>query len=112
MPELLMNWVLSAIGLFVVAKLVRGFEVDGCGSALLAAIVVGFVNGTLGALLKLVSLPLTILTLGLFIFVVNALMLKLAAALVPGFRIKGFVPAFWGAIVLSLVNLAIRYLFR
>jgi putative membrane protein len=112
MQPLLVNWVLSALALFVVAKIVNGFEMDGCGSALLAAIVVGFVNGTLGAILKLVTLPLTILTLGLFGFVVNAIVLKLAAALVPGFRIRGFAPALWGAVVLSLVNLVILYFLR
>ena len=111
MGLLLVNWVLSALCLVVVAKIVSGFELDGCGSALLAAIVVGFVNSTLGAFLRLVTLPLTLLTLGWFIFIVNALMLKLAAALVPGFRIKGLAPAFWGAIVLSLLNFLMRHLF-
>ena len=112
MPHLLVNWVASALSLFVVAKIVRGFEMDGCGSALLAAIVVGFVNGTLGALLALVSLPLTLLTMGLFVFVINAVVLKLAAALVPGFRIRGFAPALWGAVILSLVSFLIRHFLR
>jgi putative membrane protein len=69
------------------------------------------VNGTLGFFLKVVTFPLTILTLGLFWLVINALMLKLAAALVPGFRINGFLPAFFGAIVLTLVNMLLRGLF-
>ena len=77
---------------------------------MIASIVIGFVNGTLGFLLKIVTFPLTIVTLGLFWLVINALMLKLAAALVPGFRINGFWPAFFGAIVLTLVNLVFRRL--
>src|ERR1700730_14935684 len=76
--------------------------------ALIAAVVIGLVNGTIGFFLKVVTFPLTILTLGLFWLVINALMLEVAAALVPGFRIDGFLPAFFGAIVLSLVNMALR----
>ena len=71
-------------------------------------IVIGFVNGTLGFVLKIITFPLSILTLGIFWLVINALMLKIAAALVPGFRIEGFLPAFFGAIVLSLVNMVLK----
>ena len=78
--------------------------------ALIAAIVIGFVNGTLGFVLKIITFPLSIVTLGLFWLVINALMLKVAAAFVPGFRIVGFLPAFFGAIVLSLVNMLLRAL--
>src|SRR5438445_454710 len=92
----------------IVAHVIRGFEISGFGAALIAAIVVGFVNATIGALLKLITFPLTILTFGVFWFVINALMLKLAAAFVPGFSIQGLLPAFFGAIVLSLVNLFLR----
>jgi putative membrane protein len=79
-------------------------------SALIAALVIGFVNATLGLVLKIITLPLTILTLGIFWFVINALMLKLAAVVVPGFRVDSFVAAFEGAIVLSLVNMFFRWL--
>jgi len=89
---------------------VPGFQVSGLAAALIAALVLGFVNGTLGVLLKLITFPLTILTLGIFWIVINALMLKVAAAFVPGFRISGFFPAFVGAIVLSLVNMLLRFL--
>src|SRR5262245_56998700 len=108
MAKLLLNWLLSALGLVIVAKLVPGFEIRGFGTALLAAVVVGFVNATLGFLLKILTFPLTFVTLGLSWFVSNALMLKLAAAFVPGFRIEGFLPAFLGAIVLSVINLLLR----
>jgi len=112
MRSLLINWLLSALGLFLVAHLVPGFEVSGFMSALLAAVVVGFVNSTLGLFLKIVTFPLTILTLGIFWFVINALMLELASWLVPGFYVRGFLSAFLGAIVLSLINMLLRPLLR
>jgi|GraSoiStandDraft_32_1057276.scaffolds.fasta_scaffold692172_2 putative membrane protein len=106
----LINWILSALAVWVVSQFVPGFHVRGVAAALIAALVIGFVNATLGALLKIITLPLTILTLGIFWFVINALMLELASAVVPGFRIDTFASAFWGAIVLSLVNMLFRWL--
>jgi putative membrane protein len=106
--KILINWLLSALSLIIVSHLVRGFDVTGFTAALLAALVIGLVNATLGALLKVITFPLTLLSLGVFSFVINALMLKLVAAFVPGFSIQGFLPAFFGAIVLSLVNLFLR----
>ena len=108
--RLLLNWVVSALAVWIVAHIVPGFEVHGATTALLAALVIGLVNATVGALLKLITLPLTILTLGIFWIVINALMLKLAAAFVPGFEIHGFLAAFLGAIVLSVVNMVLRHL--
>ena len=110
MRRLLINWLLSALSLFLVAQVVPGFAVSGVPAALLAAIVVGLVNSTLGLFLKIVTFPLTCLTLGLFWFGINALMLELASGLAPGFTVAGFGPAFAGAIVLSLVNLLLKYL--
>ena len=110
MLNALINWLLSALSLMIVAHIVRGFDVTGFGAALIAALVIGLVNATIGLFFKIVTLPLTLLSLGVFWFVINALMLKLASALVPGFSIQGFVPAFFGAIVLSLVNLFLKIL--
>jgi len=108
--RLILHWILSALALMIVAHLVSGFYIRGFGSALIAALVIGLVNATLGFFLKLVTFPFIILTLGLFWFMINALMLMLASKLVPGFMVTGFGPAFWGAIVLSLLNLAFRAL--
>jgi putative membrane protein len=108
--RLLLHWVLSALAVWIVAQFVPGFEVHGVKSALLAALVIGLVNATIGALLKLITLPLTIVTLGIFWIVINALMLKLATVFVPGFDIHGFLAAFLGAIVLSVVNMILRHL--
>ena len=69
-------------------------------------------NSTIGLLLKIATFPLTIITFGIFWIVINALMLKFASLFVPGFYVQGFEPAFWGAIVLSLLNIAIRQLLR
>lgn len=112
MTRLLIHWFLSAIALLIVANVVPGFHVRGLGSALLAAAVIGLVNGTLGLILKIISLPLIIITFGLFLLVVNALMLEFASVFVPGFVVNGFVPAFWGAVVLSLIHLVMRAVSR
>jgi len=107
----LINWLLSALAVWVVAQFVHGFHVNGVAAALVAALVIGFVNATLGTLLKIITLPLTILTLGLFWFVINALMLEVASALLaPAFKVDSFFAAFLGAIVLSLVNMLFRWL--
>jgi putative membrane protein len=108
MLTLLVNWLLNAVSLIIVAHVIRGFDVTSFGTALIAALVIGLINATVGLFLKIVTLPLTLVTLGIFWFVVNALMLKLASGLVPGFTINGFLPAFFGAIVLSIVNLFLR----
>jgi putative membrane protein len=108
MLSLLLNWIASAASLLLVAHFVRGFEVSSFFAAMIAAGVVGLVNATLGVILKVVTFPLTIVTFGIFWLVINALMLQLAAMLVPGFAINGFAPAFWGAIALSIINLLFR----
>jgi putative membrane protein len=108
--RLLLNWVLSAVALWIVAHVISGFHVSGPVAALIAALVIGFVNATLGAFLKIITFPLTLITLGIFWLVINAAMIELASAIVRGFRVDTFGAAFWGAIVLSLVNMALRAL--
>lgn len=111
--RLLVNWLLSAIGLLIVSYFMPGFHVRGFGAALIAALVIGLVNATLGVFLKIITLPLTILTLGIFWWVINALMLLFASAiLAPSFVVTGFWPAFLGAIVLSLVNMVLKAIAR
>lgn len=111
--RLLLNWLLSAIALLVVSEFMPGFHVRGFGAALIAALVIGLVNATLGLFLKIITLPLTILTLGIFWWVINALMLMFASALLaPNFVVTGFLPALVGAIVLSLINMLLKALAR
>ena len=112
MAKLLVHWVLSALCLLLVARFVPGFFVRGFGTALIAAVVIGLVNGTLGLLLKIVTFPLTLLTFGLFWLLINALMLKFAALFVPGFDVHGLWPAFWGGVILSLLNMAVRQIMK
>lgn len=108
--RLLLNWVLSALAVWIVLRVVPGFYVSGAVAALIAALAIGFINATIGFVLKVLTFPLTLITLGLFWFVINALMLKFASALVPGFQVHGFFAAFVGAILLSLVNMVLRWL--
>ncbi|MFZ0420434.1 MAG: phage holin family protein [Candidatus Sulfotelmatobacter sp.] len=108
--RMLLNWVLSALAVWIVSRVVPGIYVSGPVAALIAALVIGFINATVGVVLKILTFPLTLVTLGLFWLVINALMLKFASALVPGFQVRGFLAAFLGAIVLSLVNMILKWL--
>lgn len=110
MIALLAHLVVTAALLLLVAQVVKGVEVDGFGSALLAALAFGVVNALVQPLMVVLTLPLTVLTFGLFLFVVNALMFRLAAALVPGFSVSSFGPALLGSLLLALLNLAVRSL--
>jgi putative membrane protein len=109
--RLLLNWLLSTVALLIVAHVVPGFYVSGFLAALVAALVIGLINATVGWFLKIVTFPLTILTLGIFWIVINAIMLKVATWFVAGFQIRSFGAAFIGAIVLSLVNMFLRWIF-
>lgn len=106
--SILITWLISAISLLIVAYVIPGFQVDSFKTALVAAIVIGLVNATLGIFLKIVTFPLTILTLGLFWLIINAAMLLFAAKIVNGFSVAGWLPAIFGSILLSLVNAVLR----
>ncbi len=108
MVRLLIHWLLSAVALLVVSNLVSGFYVRGLGPALIAALVIGLLNATVGFVLKIITFPISILTLGLFLLVINGMMIMVASGLVPGFHVRGFGPAFWGAVVLALLGMLIR----
>jgi putative membrane protein len=105
---LLLQWLLYAIALMLVSKIVPGFNVAGLAPALIASLVIGLLNATLGLVLKIITFPISILTLGLFLLVINGLMILLASSIVPGFHVRGFVPAFWGAVVLALLGMVIK----
>jgi len=111
MIAFLMHLVLSALLLLVVARIVPGFEMDGFGNAFLAAVVLGLVNAFIKPIALFLSFPLTIVTFGLFLIVVNAAMLMIVAAVTPGLRIKGFAPAIWGALLLAGMNLLVSAVF-
>ncbi len=108
--RLLIKWILSALAVWIVAQVVPGIHVNGPVAALIAALVIGLVNATVGLIVKVITFPLTILTLGLFWFVINAAMLKLASIFVPGFEVHGFIAALLGALLLSLVSSLLHWL--
>ena len=107
---LIIHWVLSGLALLIVAQILPGIEVDGIGAALIAAFVIGLVTATVGLILKIVLLPFIILSLGIVYFLINGLMLKLASALVPGFRVVGCLPAVLGSILLTVVDFLLNRL--
>ncbi len=87
--RLLLHWILSAIALLIVSHLVPGFHVAGLVPALIAALVIGLLNATVGLFLKIITFPLSILTLGIFLLVINGVMILVASSLVPGFHVYG-----------------------
>ena len=108
--HIIMGWLVSALALWLVAQLVPGIEVRDFGAALVATIVIGIVNAIVGPVVRFFAWPITILTLGLFLLVVNAFLLKLASIFTPGFRVRGFLNAILGALVLTLLNWLLRRL--
>jgi putative membrane protein len=110
MKRLLVHLIVSALLLLLVSQFVTGIHINGLGSALLAALVLGVVNFLVRPILILITLPVTILTLGLFLIVVNALMLMLTSALVPGFQVANFLSALVAAVLLGLFNLVVSAL--
>lgn len=107
MLEFVAHLFISAALLLVVANVVSGVQIESWGSAIIAALLLGVVNAIIRPLLVFFTLPLTILTLGLFLLVVNALCLQLAGALTPGVKIAGFGPALIGSLLLTLLNFGV-----
>jgi putative membrane protein len=110
MLRLLLHWVLNAVALLIVAHVVPGFVVSSLTSALIAVIVIGLLNATFGLILKVITLPLGILTFGIFFLVINAIVLKFASAVVPGFVVQTFGAAFLGALVLAVLHMLFGFL--
>jgi putative membrane protein len=110
MPHFLLTWLLTAVALVITAYLVPGFVIKSFVAALIAAVVLGLVNAVVRPILVVLTLPLTLATLGLFLFIVNAITIWLAGFLTPGFDVNGFLPALVGSIVLTLVAGGLDYL--
>ncbi len=102
---ILLRWLINALALLIISQIVPGFAVASTWSALMAALVLGLVNALIRPIVLLLTLPINLLTLGVFTLVVNALMVLLASSIVKGFEVAGFWPAFWGALLLWLVSL-------
>jgi len=108
--HIIVVWLVSALALWLVAQIVPGIEVRDFGAALLATVVIAVVNAVLGPVLRFFAWPLTLLTLGLFKLVINAILLKLAAMFSPGFRVRGFLHAILGALLLTVLEAVLRRL--
>jgi putative membrane protein len=104
MNSFLIRWLLNALPLWLATYIFADFKFAGLGSLFVAALLFGLVNAIIRPVILLLTLPLTIVTLGLFILVVNALMLMLVAAVIPGFVLGGFWTAFWAAIFIAIVS--------
>jgi putative membrane protein len=109
MLHILTVWLVSAIALWIVSKIIPGIEVRDFGSAMIAAVIIAIVNAIVGPILKFFSLPLIFLTLGLFLLVVNACLLKLASLFTPGFKVHGFLSAILGSAVLTVLTALLRH---
>ncbi|HEV3408899.1 MAG TPA: phage holin family protein [Chthoniobacterales bacterium] len=112
MRHFLFRWVVTTIAVMVTSGLLKGIRYDGLGSLLAAALLLGILNAFVRPLLLILSAPLILLSLGLFILVVNALMLYWVPTFVPGFHVESFGSAFWGAIVISLISWVLSAFFK
>ena len=111
LTELLVHLVLTAAMLLLVANMVAGLEIETWGSAFIVALLLGVINAIVRPVMIALTIPITVFTFGLFLFVINALMLWLAAALAPGVRVEGFGAAFFGSLLLTILNILIAFVF-
>ena len=112
LTQLVLIWLISALSIWIVAKIVPGISISGYGDALIAAIVIAVVNATLGWFLRVLTFPLIFLTLGLFKLVLNAFLLKVSSLFVPGFVVRGFLPALLGSVLITVLTEALHYAVR
>ena len=110
LKDFLGRWLITTVAVMVAANLGLGIHCEKFTTLLVASLLLGILNAFLRPLLLLLALPLVILTLGLFILVINALLLILVGKLVPGFVVGGFWPAFWGALVITVMTLVLNSL--
>jgi putative membrane protein len=108
--RVLVRWIVSAMALYLTSSVVRGIEVRSFVALLLAAAAIGVINAFVRPVLVILTLPLTVVTFGLFALVLNAAMLALASAFVPGFEVHGFWAALWGWLLLSFFTFVINVL--
>jgi len=106
--HILVSWFVSALALWIVAQIIPGIELRSFRAALVATVVIALVNGTIGVILKFLAFPLTLVTLGLFLLLINAFLLKLASVFTPGFSVRGFLSALLGSVVLTILTSIMR----
>jgi len=109
--KILLRIIITALAVLLAAKVVPGIYVASFWTAVLVAIVLGILNVTLGFILKVITFPLTIVTFGIFLLVINAFVFW-AASFIKGFTVSGFFPAFWGALIVTIISMLGRRLLR
>jgi len=110
MTHFLVRWGISSLSIFIVAHIVKGIEVSNSVTVLVVALVLGIINAFLRPLIILVTLPINIITLGIFTFFINGALFLLVSKIVKGFLITGFWPAFWGYILFSIISFLLSLL--
>jgi putative membrane protein len=110
MVHWIVNWLVAAVALWLMAQIIPGIQIREFKTALIAAVVLAVIDITIGPVLRFIAFPLTLITLGLFSFVLKALVLKLTSLFTPGFRIDGFLNALLGALVLTVLDIVLRRL--
>ena len=106
--NIFLKWIIYALAVMLVAWLVPGISVDGFWSAMIAMVIIALINAIIRPLILLITLPINFLTLGIFTFVINALLLLLAGYVTPGFSVDGFWSALIGSLLLSLISIPIN----
>jgi putative membrane protein len=104
----IVNWLLGALALWLVAQIIPGIQIRSFATAMLATVMIALVDITIGPILRFIAFPITFLTLGLFRLVLNAFLLKLASMFTPGFKIDGFLNALVGSLVLTMLDIVLR----
>ena len=112
MTAFLLRWFITTIAVFIAERLIPGIACNGWETLLGASLLLGIINAFIRPALLLLSLPFIIVTMGIFILVINALLLLLVSAIIPAFHVDGFWPAFFGAILISLVSWILSSFFR
>jgi putative membrane protein len=112
MTAFVIRWLVTTVAVLVTAHLIPGISYEGWGTLLGASLLLGIINAFVRPILLLLSLPWIIITMGLFIFVINALLLMLVSKIIPAFQVAGFWSAFFGAIVISIVSWLLSSFFR
>jgi putative membrane protein len=110
--HLIIRLIINAIAFYLIATYVPGIHVASFTAALIAAIIFGVINAIIRPLVLLITLPLTVVTLGLFIIIINALMFWLTAYIAPGFKVDGFGPALEGAVIMMIVSFIVSHVFK
>ncbi|HTZ11022.1 MAG TPA: phage holin family protein [Candidatus Margulisiibacteriota bacterium] len=110
MPYFLVRWAINSLAIFTVAHIVRGIEVSNTATVLVIALVIGIINAFVRPFILLITLPINILTLGLFTFFINGALFYLVSKIIKGFVITGFWPAFWGYILFSIISFLLSLL--